>query len=48
MYYVHICQKVKCPCGCEYCAIDYNGCPQCGAGKMEVITTTTTNLLNKQ
>lgn len=41
--YAHICSKVKCKCGCEYCANCYNGCPQCGNGKVEVVLTTTTN-----
>lgn len=38
----HICSKVKCLCGCEYCAYDYNGCPQCGKGK-SIFTTSSTS-----
>ena len=36
----HTCEKVKCGCQCEYCAYCYNGCPQCGKGRMEITTTT--------
>lgn len=41
---IHICSKVKCECGCEYCAMCYNGCPQCGKGKIEITTSTTTEI----
>lgn len=42
MNYCHICNKVKCPCGCEYCSNCCNGCPQCHKGKIEIRITTTT------
>ena len=45
MWKCDICNKVKCSCGCEYCPNCYNGCPQCGKGKIEIITTATTNLI---
>ncbi len=35
---IHICSNVKCPCGCEYCAMCYGGCPQCGKGTPIIIT----------
>ncbi len=43
MNYVHICNNVKCICGCEYCSNCCNGCPQCKRGEMQVIITTTGN-----
>jgi len=44
---MHICSKVKCQCGCEYCAMCYNGCPQCGKGKIEIITTSGTKITDE-
>ena len=41
--YVHIHEEVECSCGCKYCIHCHNGCPQCGKGKIEIITTTSTN-----
>lgn len=39
----HICNKITSQCGAEYCPRCYNGCPECGAGKVEIKTSATIN-----
>lgn len=45
---IHICSRIKCICGCEYCPLCFDGCPQCGRGKIEITTTTTTDFEAKK
>lgn len=37
---VHVCNKVKCWCQCEYCSLCQNWCPQCWRWKIVPVTTT--------
>src|SRR3990167_449404 len=45
---LHLHEKIKCSCGCEYCPNCHNGCPQCKKGKINATTTTTNTSPRKQ
>lgn len=44
----HICSTITCFCGCEYCTFCYNGCPQCGRGRMEIKNSSSTSNLSEE